>query len=96
MKKALKHIWNTAFGILAALLILYIVGMHFFPNQLKDFVGYQTFVVLTDSMEPTIPVGSLVLDKTIDKDQEIPPDTIISFHVNRLGKDAVFTHYFKK
>ena len=66
MKKALKHIWNTAFGILAALLILYIVGMHFFPNQLKDFVGYQTFVVLTDSMEPTIPVGSLVLDKTID------------------------------
>lgn len=96
MKKALKHIWNTAFGILAALLILYIVGMHFFPNQLKDFIGYQTFVVLTDSMEPTIPVGSLVLDKTIDKNQEIPPDTIISFHVNRLGKDAVFTHYFKK
>lgn len=96
MKKVLKSLWNIIFGLIVALLVIYIIGMRFFPDQLKSLTGYQTFVVLTDSMEPTIPVGSLVLDKTIKENQDILPDTIISFHVNRLGSDAVFTHYFKK
>lgn len=96
MKKALKCLFNIIAFLLAILLAVYIIGMHFFPEQLKDIVGYQTFVILTDSMEPTIPVGSLVLVKNIKEDQEITEDTIISFHVDRLGNDSVFTHYFKK
>lgn len=96
MKKALKCLVNIIVFLLAILLAAYIIGMHFFPDQLKDIVGYQTFVILTDSMEPTIPVGSIVLVKNIKEDQKIAEDTIISFHVDRLGNDSVFTHYFKK
>lgn len=96
MKKVLKRLGNIATVLVAVLLVVYILGMHFFSDQLKEIVGYQTFVILTDSMEPTIPVGSLVLVRNITEDQEILEDTIISFHVDRFGNNSVFTHYFKK
>ena len=47
-------------------------------------------------MEPTIPVGSLVIDRCLDDEDEIKENTIISFNVDRLGDDVIFTHYFKK
>ena len=96
MRKLLKYLSNFIFGCIFAVLIIYIIGMQFFAEQIKEFVGYQIFVVLTDSMEPTIPTGSIVLGKNVEDGQEIPEDTIISFHVDRLGNEAVFTHYFRK
>lgn len=96
MKKVLKFIGNVIFFVFSLILIVYIAGMHFFPEQLKNITGYQTFVILTDSMEPTIPVGSLVVSRNIDDDEVIPKDTIISFRVKRFGEKVVFTHYFKK
>lgn len=96
MKKALKITGNVITAIIAVTLVAYIIGMKFFPEQLKNTVGFQTFVILTDSMVPTIPVGSLVVAKNIGDDQEIPEGTIISFRVDRLGEDSVFTHYYRK
>lgn len=96
MKKTLKYLSNFIFGCIVAVLIMYIIGMRFFPQQIKEYVGYQIFVVLTDSMEPTIPVGSIVVGKNVKENEKIQKGTIISFHVDRLGKDAVFTHYFRK
>lgn len=96
MKKIVKFAGNFIFAFIAVVLLAYIIGMRFFPEQLKNIVGYQTFVILTDSMEPTIPVGSLVVSKDVEEGEDIPPDTIISFHVDRLGDDVIFTHYFKK
>lgn len=96
MKKILKLTGNFIAGILTVGLVLYLASMHFFPEQLKELLGYQTFVILTDSMEPTIPVGSLVVVKNLEENENIPEDEIISFRVNRLGEEAVFTHYFKK
>lgn len=96
MKKVIKFIVNSIFFVFSFTLIVYIAGMQIFPEQLKDITGYQTFVILTDSMEPTIPVGSLVVSRNIDNDEVIPKDTIISFRVQRFGEKVVFTHYFKK
>lgn len=96
MKKFIRFTGNFIFGLFALALLAYIVSMRFLPERFKDIVGYQTFVILTDSMEPTIPVGSLVVSKNVEENQEISPDTIISFHVDRLGDDVIFTHYFKK
>ena len=96
MRKFIRFTGNFIFGLFALALLAYIVSMRFLPERLKDIVGYQTFVILTDSMEPTIPVGSLVVSKNVEENQEISPDTIISFHVDRLGDDVIFTHYFKK
>lgn len=61
-----------------------------------NFIGYQIYTVLTDSMEPTIPTYSLVLSKTISEEVEIEPNTIITFHADRFGEDILLTHYFRK
>lgn len=96
MKKVLKVIGNLITGILIAGLLAYIAAVHFFPEQLKERLGYQTFVILTDSMEPTIPVDSLVVVRNLGDEEEIKENEIISFRVDRLGDDVIFTHYFKK
>lgn len=96
MKKKINKIINFIFYILVIVLSIYIIGIQFFPEKLGEFVGYRTFVILTDSMEPTIPVGSLVISKNVKDAAEIPKDTIISFRVDRMGDEVVFTHYFKK
>lgn len=96
MKKFVTKLVNFIFGVIVLVLVTYILGMRFFPDQLKKYVGYQTFVILTDSMEPTIPVGSLVISKNIKDAEDISENTIISFRVDRFGDDTVFTHYFKK
>ncbi|WP_145964148.1 S26 family signal peptidase [Extibacter muris] len=70
--------------------------MQFFAEQLKEWTGYQTFVILTDSMVPTIPVDSLVVVKDLGEKEELSQGEIISFYVDRLGDKVVFTIYFEK
>lgn len=50
--------------------------MKFYPDKMKELTGFQTYVILTDSMEPTIPVGSLVIDRCLDDEDEIKENTI--------------------
>ncbi|MCU0080839.1 hypothetical protein [Extibacter muris] len=63
---------------------------------MKEWTGYQTFVILTDSMVPTIPVDSLVVVKDLGEKEELSQGEIISFYVDRLGDKVVFTIYFEK
>ena len=96
MKKALLLLKNFIFIFIVIALFSYIICMKFYPDKMKELTGFQTYVILTDSMEPTIPVGSLVIDRCLDDEDEIKENTIISFNVDRLGDDVIFTHYFKK
>ena len=90
MKKILKILPN----VLLIMLVAYIVLMKICPEKINKFLGYQTFVILTDSMEPVIPTGSAVLVKNLKDDEEPKKGDIVSFRVDRLGEDAVFTHYY--
>ena len=90
MKKILKILPN----VLLIMLVAYIVLMKIGPEKINKFLGYQTFVILTDSMEPVIPTGSAVLVKNLKDDEEPKEGDIVSFRVDRLGEDAVFTHYY--
>lgn len=96
MKKALLYLKNLIFIFIVIALFSYIICMKFYPDKIKELTGFQTYVILTDSMEPTIPVGSLVVDRSFDEEDQLNENTIISFKVNRLGDDVIFTHYFKK
>lgn len=91
MKKILKILPN----VLLIILVAYIVLMKICPEKINKFLGYQTFVILTDSMEPVIPTGSAVLVKNLKDDEEPKKGDIVSFRVDRLGEDAVFTHYYR-
>lgn len=96
MKSLGRKIKEIASTVLIVLLVLYILGIQFFPKQTADIVGYQFYTILTDSMEPVIPTNSLILSKVVKPGQKVEPDTIVSFHVDRLGTEAVFTHYLRK
>ena len=91
MKKILKILPN----VLLIMLVAYIVLMKICPEKINKFLGYQTFVILTDSMEPVLPTGSAVLVKNLKDDEKPKEGDIVSFRVDRLGEDAVFTHYYR-
>ena len=91
MKKILKILPN----VLLIMLVAYIVLMKICPEKINKFLGYQTFLILTDSMEPVLPTGSAVLVKNLKDDEEPKEGDIVSFRVDRLGEDAVFTHYYR-
>lgn len=61
MLKFIKRIPNLLLIVLA----LYIILVKICPEKVKALLGYQTFVILTDSMEPVIPTGSAVLVKNL-------------------------------
>ena len=92
----IKKIFNYLFDLLLLSLAAYIVLIHVCPEKVKEFTGYQTFVILTDSMEPVIPTGSCVLVKNLKENEEPEANDIVSFRVDRLGEQTVFTHYFRE
>ncbi|GAA0799446.1 hypothetical protein GCM10008910_25740 [Faecalicatena orotica] len=91
MRKAISIIFNVSWVILG----IYIIFMEVSPDTVKNVLGYQPFVILTDSMEPVIPTGSVVLVKNLKENEEPKKGDIITFNVDRLGKEAVFTHYYR-
>lgn len=91
MKKILKLFSN----ILLIMLVVYMVLIKICPEKINKILGYQSFVILTDSMEPVIQTGSVVLVKNLKENEEPKKGDIITFNVDRLGKEAVFTHYYR-
>lgn len=94
--KQLKTI-KTILSYLSILVTIGIVAMsYYFPEQVNDLIPYRFYTVLTNSMEPTIPVESLVLVRHYHPNESIhlQPDDIITFHADRFGHDIVITHRF--
>lgn len=93
--KLFKKIMSWISTILIASILIYFVGMYFWPDEISEFAGYRFYTILTGSMEPTIPTDSLVLTKLVPEDEKIKPNSIITFHADRFGNDIVLTHYFR-
>lgn len=83
MSKKFKKIWNavtTVCVIIVVLLAVALVGVR--------LVGFQVFAVLSGSMEPEYPVGSLIYVKEVDP-TEIEVRDVITFMMN---ESTVATH----
>ena len=96
LKKCFTRIKNSILTLLILLLAVYMAAQYFYPEETRNLIGYQPYVILTDSMVPTIPVYSLVVAKTLKPGEEPEENSIVSFHVDRFGEDLTFTHYFRK
>ena len=59
--------------------ITLIVNSFIKPNKIPDFIGYKNFVIVSESMEPTIMVGDAIFVKKVPE-KEIKINDIISFH----------------
>lgn len=57
------------------------------PNEIPDFFGYKTFVIVSGSMEPTIMTEDAILVKEVPQDK-IKINDIISFS----QREAIITH----
>lgn len=79
----LKKIYGILSGIILLVLAV-LAGLLIIPK----LMGYEEMAVLTGSMEPNYPVGSLIFVKEIDPDQLEVGDVI----TYRLDSDTVVTH----
>lgn len=96
--KTINIIKNLKFIMLIGLLILvliYLISAKLNSTDAPKFFGYKPYVILTNSMVPTLPVGSLVIDHAIDEDDPIPENTPITFKAELQGKEVFVTHYFR-
>lgn len=98
MRKEKKRIFSIIIYNLVAILFFYSIFTSLFPEKAKEMIGYQPYIVLTNSMEPEIPTYSLVLVKKFKKDEAIDlhPQQIITFHAERFGQNVIITHHFNK
>ncbi len=83
MKQNLKKIWNivsTVFVIVVVVFAILLVGLR--------FVGVQVYSVISGSMEPEYPVGSLIYVKEVDA-YEVEVGDVITFV---LSNDMPATH----
>lgn len=76
----LKKTCNILLGILIIVLLL-IAGVLFVPK----FIGYESFAVVSGSMEPKLPIGSVVFTKEVAFD-DLKEGDIISFRLNAQDK----------
>lgn len=83
MSNTVKKIWNVFSSIivvLAVLIAVFLVGV-------RLVAGLRPFSVQTGSMEPELPVGSLVYVKKCTVNEIKPGDTI-TFSINENGDHA--------
>lgn len=92
----LKKSIRILFGFTIGSLIIFVIAMTFYPEKTSQLVGFRFYIVLTDSMEPTIPTNSFVMTNVLPKDAEIVPNSIITFKVHKGEKEYLYTHYFRE
>lgn len=87
--KKRKNIVSTICSTMGTILLIIIV-LSCIPLTLPRVMGYQIYSVVTGSMEPEIPVGSIVYVKSIAP-EELQEKDIIAFYGGR-DTNAIITH----
>lgn len=83
MTAVFKKVWNLITSVLVALVVLLaiaLVGVR--------LIGLRTYVVLSGSMEPLYPTGSLIYVKEVDTSQ-LKAGDVITFMID---EDTIATH----
>lgn len=79
----------AALNVMAALLLVAVILLCV-PVTVPRMFGYQVYNVVTGSMEPSIPTGSLVYAGTVDP-AEVEKDDVIVFY-SSVDSSAIITH----
>ena len=51
MKEKVRKFSKLAYWLILGMILMYIVGMQFYAQEITDFIGYRFYAVMTDSME---------------------------------------------
>ena len=93
--KRIRKIFSWIGTFLCACVLGIALFINFFPTLADTYFPYRIYTILTGSMEPILPVNSLVVVKSLQGTEPISGD-IVTFHANRLGEDITLTHFFAK
>ena len=97
-KRKFEKFLVTFSRILASMTIIGVI-LVLIPLSIPRFLGYETYNVISGSMEPEIPVGSLILVKRTDP-HDVQEGEIIAFYSNavvvshRVVKNNTFSNKF--
>lgn len=89
----MKTIKNASYYILVILMVTYIVMLAFRPDQMMDYLGFRSFIITSDSMEPVLEVNDLIVIKQVDE-EDIQKNDIITFYtyLSEIGQYGYVTH----
>lgn len=91
--KALGIVGATILTLIVVVLLVNAMLSIFMPHYYPTYGGYRLFAVVTDSMEPTIPTGNMIVDKMPTSAAEIEVGTVITFEIKDAnGNTIVNTH----
>jgi len=90
---AFKYCGLAVLLLLLVLLIINAMLSVFNPHYYPTFGKYRLFSIVSDSMEPAIKKGNMIVDKKPTSADEITVGTVITFEVeNSSGDVTVLTH----
>ena len=90
MKKESKRSPVPAICSALGTIILVIVILLCIPMTVPKLLGYEVYAVVSGSMEPEIPTGSLVFVK-YEEPQHVQAEDVIAFY-GGPGSDVIITH----
>lgn len=88
-KKILKIILILVVVVIIVFNVVLIYKAHNSKEEMPDFLGYTPYIIISGSMEPKIPINSIIVTKKVDKDK-IEVGDIVSYVPN--GSNKVVTH----
>lgn len=99
-KKSKSRKTKTIFGWIGfALSLALLVGLTvnallslFVSGYYPTFGGYRLFSIVTDSMEPEIPTGSMIVGRVPENEEEIGVGTVITYELRQGGSTVLITH----
>lgn len=96
VKRGINIAGNVIFALLIVTLLSYALLSRYAPYTAARIFPYHAYAIATDSMEPTIPAGSMVLVKRAPAGLPIEPGSIITFRADRFGQSIILTHYLAR
>ena len=94
MKKTTKKMFNIFFYIITSIMVLYILVDVFMPKQTMSIFRLKSYIVVTDSMEPDINVGDLIIVRKASQASLKAGDAITFYvYLPELRKKDYVTHY---
>ena len=93
-KTIIKYFKNGLFLIFAIILITYILLELFAPSKTTDILRYNSYVVVTTSMEPDIMVNDMIIiHKVKEEDLKVRDAITFNVYIPELGYESEVTHY---
>lgn len=90
--KAFKIGGVTLLLLIFALLVLNSMLVLFKDDYYTTFGRYRLFAIVSDSMEPAIPTGSMIVDEKPEHPADVKAGTVITFKYNNGTETILITH----